>query len=1721
MNQNYKTFSPDEAMQLAEQLKAEGQPGEAEAMLRQVLAAVPNYHPAYHTLGLIAYEAGNMPLAVELIGKAIFIDNEVALYHRNAGEMCRRLGRLSEAVMFARRACELAPDELDAHYNLGLALTDQCEWEASILAYRRALKLNPNHGLSWNNLGAALEKQGNLVEAEAAYAKAVAINPSHKEAQNNLGAICSEQGRLEEAVRCFENSIKADPDFTEPHFNLSTLKTYTKDDPHLHYLERNRGRAAAMPDFERIRYWFALGKAREDAGLYDGSFAAYAEGNRLQHALMPCDEAHSNELMARIQAVFTREFFDARTSSAPPLSTFPPQAGERANEKSNVQSLGSDKAPVFIVGMPRSGTSLLEQILSSHPSVHGAGELLDLSEVIMSAQGNGGQRFPDFVPGLGLEEFARLGEAYAERVWKLAPDALRITDKMPANFIYIGMIRLMLPNAKIIHSMRDPMDSCFSCYSRLFSDTMDFTYDLGTLGRYYARYIKLMRHWHNVLPAGAILDLHYEELVADTEGQARRVLDYLELPWDDNCLAFHKNKRHVKTASVAQVRKPIYQTSVARWRHFAPHLTPLLDIVQPYRDTVEPEAPLLDRALRLQAKEEHEAALKLIDEATTQGDDSAQLHHLRFISLYKLGRLHEALESCSKALALQPDFPQALNSMGFVLQDLDRLEEAREHFARALQLAPDFDMARLNLGMLQIKLGDWQAGWENYEVRWTGSRESTLGDYAKPACPLPQWRGEFGTQSQNLLVITEQGFGDTFMFSRYLLLALERFAKVGFVCSTPTLRLMASSFGDRVILMPAMPADLAAWHWQCPLMSLPRSFGSRVDNVPASVPYLSADAQAVSYWDERLAQACSAKARIGIAWSGRKAHQYDARRSVKFEQLLPLLRDERFSWVSLQKWGDGEEKPLLPADVHWLDWTDELADFADTAALVSNLDLVITIDSSMAHLAGALNTPVWLMNRFDCEWRWLRGRKDSIWYPSMSIFNQPAFGDWESVMDEVTRALKKFPAKHKATPRKIEKANTAPVAPQAQQLSVEQAMALANQHQSQGNLPEAEHLLRQILQAQPQHAFALHLLGVIAHQAGKPELAIELIQKAVQSNGQVALFHANLGEMCRMSGKPDEAVTQGELAVALDDNLASAHSNLGIAYFDQKDYERAFACQTRALAIEPNFAPALNNMGSICHAKKDRSAAIDWFQRAALANPAYLEPLSNLGAVLQEEDRSEEAVAVIEKALRINPNYAEALCNLGMVRNSMDQYDIALPLFLRAIELRPEYTEAYVGLASSYAKKENFDEAEICARRALELAPAKADVYCQLGSVYVAMAFSKEAEAMYRRALEIDPESNDAFLGLGNLSMEDGDMLGAESLFRKVLNTDPDSISARFYIAQSRKVKAGDENLLALEAIAHGTRNKLTNKNAMTLHFGLGKCYDDSGQYDKSFLHFIEGCRLKRASFYYDADEVSRHFDSIMQVFDKKMLQRLSGGGDPSRVPIFVLGMPRSGTTLTEQIIASHPDVYGAGELPDMLSIAHRMVAGKAYPQSMQELKREQLSAWGADYVAGLQKRAPDARHITDKMPANFYAVGLIHLMLPNAKIIHVNRNPVDTCLSCFTRWFNQKQENTYDLAELGRYYVDYARLMQHWRNVLPAGSFLDVQYEEIVTDQEGQARRMLDYCGLEWNDACIDFYKNKRAVRTASVTQVRQPIYNTSVEKWRHYEKHLGPLLDALGDLV
>jgi tetratricopeptide (TPR) repeat protein len=691
------------------------------------------------------------------------------------------------------------------------------------------------------------------------------------------------------------------------------------------------------------------------------------------------------------------------------------------------------------------------------------------------------------------------------------------------------------------------------------------------------------------------------------------------------------------------------------------------------------------------------------------------------------------------------------------------------------------------------------------------------------------------------------------------------------------------------------------------------------------------------------------------------------------------------------------------------------------------------------------------------------------------------------------------------------------------QLSLGQALTLARQFESNGQLDRAERLLRQILRAQPSHTDSLHLLSVVTHRLGQTELALQLIDQAIAADANNSLFHSNRGEVCRVLGRFDEAIASGERAVELNPDMAAPLSNIGIAYYDQENYQKAEEYQQRALKIDPKFLAALNNLGSIRRNDKDRTAAIDFYRQALQIDPDYMEAMNNLGAVLTEDDRYEDAVKVLIQAFRKRPGYADVHCNLGFAFLGMEQYERSKKAFAKAIELKPAYTEAFFGLARVHQEENHLAEAEQVALAALEIDAEKSEVHSALGGIYTEMGYPDKARQAYDEALRLEPDSVRGLIGLGALLMELGALEESEATFERALEIDPASTAARVSLSHVRKTKPDDTNMQALIEEAGNTK-KLSRPKATSLNYALGKCYDDVGEYDDAFTHFAAGAQLKRSSIQYDAADQQLLISNLIKYLDQPTVDRFSGTGNPSELPVFVLGMARSGTTLTEQILASHPQVHGAGELPDLLDLVREPrgpTGDTPFPHSMQHLNHADLGLLGERYVTGLRARHPDAARITDKMPANFLAVGLIHLILPNARIIHLRRDPVDTCLSSFSRLYNHGQPHSYDLAEIGAYYRGYAKLMDHWHTVLPAGTILDMVYEELVADNETQARRLIEHCGLEWDDACLDFHKTERAVRTASVTQVRQPIYNTSVQRWKRYESHLGPLLDALGDLV
>ena len=428
--------------------------------------------------------------------------------------------------------------------------------------YRNLIAIRPTDAEVHNNLGNVLSAQGKIDEAADQYQRAVTLKPGLPEAHNNLGNVLRDRGELDQALAGYEMAVQLRPNFAEAHYGRSNLKTFRADDPDLAALERLAADSGGLPPSKRLYIHFALGKALEDVGDYRRAFEHLLLGNGLKRREVNHNEVANQQTIRGLASAFDAGLLRRFAGLGDPSTV-----------------------PIFVLGMPRSGSTLVEQILASHPQVHGGGELINLnSTIVANANDSGRSGLSRGNPALEIENFRRLGHAYLASLPPLPDGKTRITDKESSNFFQIGLIRLILPNARIIHTVRDPADTCLSCFARLFNHGQTYSYNLPELGRYYRGYHELMAHWRSVLPVGAMLDISYENVVNDLEGQARRLIDFCDLPWDDRCLSFHQTSRTISTAGSLQVRRPIYRTSVGRWRRYEAQLQPLLAELAGLRD---------------------------------------------------------------------------------------------------------------------------------------------------------------------------------------------------------------------------------------------------------------------------------------------------------------------------------------------------------------------------------------------------------------------------------------------------------------------------------------------------------------------------------------------------------------------------------------------------------------------------------------------------------------------------------------------------------------------------------------------------------------------------------------------------------------------------------------------------------------------------------------------------------------------------------------------------------------------------------------------------------------------------------------------------------------------------------------------------------------------------------------------------------------------------------
>ena len=605
-------------------------------------------------------------------------------------------------------------------------------------------------------------------------------------------------------------------------------------------------------------------------------------------------------------------------------------------------------------------------------------------------------------------------------------------------------------------------------------------------------------------------------------------------------------------------------------------------------------------------------------------------------------------------------------------------------------------------------------------------------------------------------------------------------------------------------------------------------------------------------------------------------------------------------------------------------------------------------------------------------------------------------------------------------------------------------------HHQAGRLGRAEALYRRALEKDPDHADALHLLGVVAYQCGKIGPAIRLIERALPALPGLPDAHLNYSNALREAGRLAEAVESYRRAIALQPDYGMAYSNLAYALNQQGAFEAGLESSERALELIPGFSGA--------HV--------------------------SCAAALIGLERFAEAEAPLRRAVDLMPDRAESHRDLGWV----------------------------------LAKLERFEEAVACHQRAIALEPNDAAMHYALGATLYMADDLAGSETSFRDALALAPSHPTAWHGLGNVLRTAGRLDEALSCFRRAGELDPDLPEVHRSLAVTGQQPSDEAQLQRLKVLLESPARAISDR--ISAGFALGMLLNNADRYDEAFPCFAQANALYRqqrakAGERFDREALRRQVDDLIAMNTPPLFSAIASWGNPSEAPVFIVGMPRSGTSLVEQIAASHSRVVGAGERPEMNSISDALVAHNC---------RKSVESWDpvfarqlADrHVVHLRALGGGAVRVIDKMPDNVFVLWLIAALFPSARIILCRRDPRDVSLSCYFHRFTEGHLFAYDLVDCGLRALEVGRLSRHWLKTLPL-QMLVIHYEELVADLAGESRRLIEFLGLDWEPVCLNFYRTQRPVFTASAWQVRQPLYSRSVGRWRCYERHLGPLLEVL----
>ena len=641
-----------------------------------------------------------------------------------------------------------------------------------------------------------------------------------------------------------------------------------------------------------------------------------------------------------------------------------------------------------------------------------------------------------------------------------------------------------------------------------------------------------------------------------------------------------------------------------------------------------------------------------------------------------------------------------------------------------------------------------------------------------------------------------------------------------------------------------------------------------------------------------------------------------------------------------------------------------------------------------------------------------------------------------------------------------------------------------------------------------------------ALKAGDTEEAELICRRTLPEYGRDLNILCLMGEICLRRRRPQEAKNLYAEVLGRQPGFARALEGMGLALLADKKPGDASEYLVKAVAAAPQrsktrmaLARALAESGHYAESEKSIKEAFDLNPRQAALNKAE---------IALAEGRLEEAEKELREILAQDPDDIKALRMLASIAMEANRFRAARKMLERAVELKPGFIPGWNELANLFMKQDRYEQALGAVQQALDLDPRMVQAWITKANILTRAQRNEESLDCYRRALELSPRNAGALSGMGHVLKTIGRQEESIEAFRKCIKAHPAFGEAYWSLANLKTFEFDEEEVGLMEKMI--ADDQLADETRVNFFLSLGKHYENEKDYDRAFEHYRRGNDLRREHEIYDPVQTQVVHDRIIKVFNREFLDDRKVWGDPDPAPILIVGLPRSGSTLIEQILASHSMVEGTMELPDLSRViselSKRSPRGVEYPEAAESLDADAVGMMGRAYLESTMRYRTGKAYFIDKMPNNFSSVGFLDLILPNAKVIDARRHPLDSCLGSYKQLFFKGQSFTYEQFELGHYYLEYRRIMEHWREVLP-GKVLDVHYEQMVGDQENQTRRLLEYCGLPWEDQCLRFYETDRAINTASSEQVRQPIYTKAVHFWRNYESHLGELIETLEPLL